>query len=666
MTTPLTLPDGFNPETAMIAKVTEYGRFHESRRAAHLAADLVANGTPEDLALAEKILEAVLRCQETDPNDPHVGNFYWMAEDSYVEDLNAVEFVLEALIPLLRRHGDRLPVDLRRRLLDAVRLGLDEIRRLDVHVAYTNITLLDVLNSCLGGELLQDRTIAERGYSKLQAWMHFTNAAGHPFEFNSPTYMSVNLRALKRLADHVDDEATRQRARAMSARLGLSVALHIHRRTGRWTAPHGRAYHPSVVCETPPEEGLLRGWIADGTVPAWIADVLDETQLPYQVVETVNRERAIVLTTYLADAYALGSTSGVMNPQADVCMVHYHRPGAERPGVLYTRYILDDKWFGDSYHATDRTKTRNLPDEGSFLGAQVRNRVLGVYAPLSFQSGKSAKATFIWTQAAHVDEIWIDEQRVDSLPADVPPGATVVVGSGEAYTALRPLTVTKLSRQAPVRLIEREGDLVLEIYNYQGPDKRFWELRSPGFFFQGRPICAFLLETAARSDYANGGAFAKTIASGDLEETLDPAFTDATDGERHYTVVYARDGEQLGLTLDVMQWRLLRRWTQDGELHFPMLDTESAKQNPTGRVAVDGAVLTSRPEPAWLWASPSRGKWVAGYLGVRPSDVTLQTPQGSVTVCGMDTGTICWDNGEVVLDAVGGEVVSSEANPESK
>src|SRR5690606_6556185 len=98
-----------------------------------------------------------------------------------------------------------------------------------------------------------DAEIAERGYRKLEAWMKFTNATGHPFEFNSPTYMSVNLRALKRLTDNIQDEDTRQRARAMSAKLGLSVALHVHRGTGRWAAPHGRAYHPSVICETPPE-----------------------------------------------------------------------------------------------------------------------------------------------------------------------------------------------------------------------------------------------------------------------------------------------------------------------------------------------------------------------------------------------------------------------------
>jgi hypothetical protein len=656
MTTPLPLPEDFNPSTHMIAKTTEFGLFHESRRAAHLAANLVANGAPADLELAEKVLAAVLRCQETDPRDPHVGNFYWMAEDTVVEDLNAVEFVLEALIPMMRQHADRLPIKLQQQVFNAIRLGLAEICRLDVHIAYTNITLLDILNSCLGGELLGDAEIAQRGYRKLEAWMNFTNATGHPFEFNSPTYMSVNLRALKRLTDHVQDEATRQRARAMSAKLGLSVALHIHGGTGRWAAPHGRAYHPSVICETPPEVELLRSWIADGTVPSWIADVLDVTDYPMTVIETVSQERAIVLTSYHTDDYAFGTTSSVYHPQADVCMVHYRRPGAARPGVLYTRYVLDDKWFGDSYHATDRTKTRNLPDEGSLYSVQAANRALCVYAPLNFQQGKSAKATFIWTQADHIDEIWIDDQRVDTLPSDVPAGATVVVGSGDAYTAVRPLTVTPLSRETPIRLIEKEGDLVLEIYNYKGPNKRFWELRSPGFFFQGHPICAFLIEVASRSDFGDGGAVAAAVNAGSIEESLTLPFTDASGGERQYKVTYERAGKTLGLAVDIMGWKLLRRWTQDNDLPFPMLEAPTAQQNASGRIAIGNALLTCLPEPAWLWACPERGRWVAGYLGSRPTDLRLQTPQGIVEVQQMGIGTLLWDNGEVVLDAVSGSI----------
>ena len=74
--TPLPLPDDFDPEANLLTKVTENGVFHESRRGARLAAQLVANGTAQDLALAEQVLDAVLRCQERHKEDPHDSCFW--------------------------------------------------------------------------------------------------------------------------------------------------------------------------------------------------------------------------------------------------------------------------------------------------------------------------------------------------------------------------------------------------------------------------------------------------------------------------------------------------------------------------------------------------------------------------------------------------------------
>ena len=144
MSQPLPLPENYDPQAHLPAKVTENGVFHETRAGAALAHRLVANGAAEDLALAEQVLDVVLGCQERRPDDPHCGNFTWMLEDDHVEDLNAVEFNLEHLIPLMLRYADRLSPAMRGRVLDAIRLGLEEIRRLDVSIAYTNICLLDV------------------------------------------------------------------------------------------------------------------------------------------------------------------------------------------------------------------------------------------------------------------------------------------------------------------------------------------------------------------------------------------------------------------------------------------------------------------------------------------------------------------------------------------
>ena len=182
MTEPLPLPPNFDPETYLISKVTENGVFHESRKGAALAERLVANGTPQDLALAEKVLDVVLSCQETREEARHYGNFMWMLEDDVVQDLNAVEFNLEHLIPMMLRYGARLSPAMQERVRRAIRLGLDEIRRLDVLVVYTNIALLDIFNTSVGGELLDEPEIARRGYRKLVKWMALTDQNGHTFE----------------------------------------------------------------------------------------------------------------------------------------------------------------------------------------------------------------------------------------------------------------------------------------------------------------------------------------------------------------------------------------------------------------------------------------------------------------------------------------------------
>ena len=130
MPEPMTLPDNYNPETHLLCKTTENGTFHESRGGAGFAKRLLANGHPDDVALAHKVLEATLACQETRANDPHHGNFFWMAEDDVVGDLNAVEFCLENLIPMMMDNADLLEEKMGDRVIAAIRLGLAEIERI--------------------------------------------------------------------------------------------------------------------------------------------------------------------------------------------------------------------------------------------------------------------------------------------------------------------------------------------------------------------------------------------------------------------------------------------------------------------------------------------------------------------------------------------------------
>ena len=654
VTLTLAVPDGFNPETNMISRTTESGTLHAVRESTGYAAGLLAKGTEADIERAVKVLDAVIQCQQRHPDDAHYGNFRWYREDEAVEDLNAVAFTLGTLIPMMRQHGDRLPADAQQRVLESIRLGLAETEKLDVVVAYTNIALMDIVNSCLGGELLQDPEITARGRRKLVQWMAFTDQFGIPFEYNSPTYTSVSLGVLDNLARNTKDRDTRIRARTAMARLGLSVALHIHQSTGRWAGPHSRCYQPDTICEGAPQVRGVNNWIKNGTLPYWLADAMKYRPQRMQVTESAHPERNMGITTYHSPSFALGvSANEGLGGQGNSLIAQFQRNDTDRPGVIYSRYLINDKWMGDFYHATDRTTSRNLMEEGRFFGVQQGNRAIGLYTPRRFQSGKSAKATLICTDRKAVDEIWVGTRRIDQLPVDVAPGETVVISSGKVLIGVRPLQRTELGNNSPIRLSEIGGDLVLEMYNYLGPKKVFWELQWPGGFFQGVPRAGFYIEMAERSDYRDAQEFGRVIASGTLRDIAAEPFTYAGEKERIWSVEYTRDAQTLGIEIDLMEWTLKRRWTERGEIGWPMLESPIARETRTGQVTVGDAALSSGPEASWLFSCPETKRWVAGYHGLTPAPLTLTVPGGRVELDAIETGIIVWDNGTVTIEAVG-------------
>jgi hypothetical protein len=204
-----------------------------------------------------------------------------------------------------------------------------------------------------------------------------------------------------------------------------------------------------------------------------------------------------------------------------------------------------------------------------------------------------------------------------------------------------------------VRLREIQGDLALEIYNYLGENKPFWEQGWPGAFYQGKPQCGFYLEMAERSEYPDGRAFGRAVAAGALQDLAEAPFVYTGEHPRRWQVSYERGGALLGLEIDLMEWKLLRRWTQDGELGMPMLQSPAACQSTDGEIRLGGAVLRwGSKSPAWLFASPVTGRWAAGYTGVEPAPLTLEVPGGRVAVEAMGAGTVVWDQGKVSVEAV--------------
>ena len=132
------------------------------------------------------------------------------------------------------------------------------------------------------------------------------------------------------------------------------------------------------------------------------------------------------------------------------------------PGCALHVDLTNDKWLGDFYHATDRTKSRNLIEEGQFYGVQSGPWAISLYTPprspgviSSARRAPSSRSGGWWTS------IWIGGWRMASLPAEAAPGEVIVVGSGSrrqtggAWIAILPLAHTDSGRDVRIRLVER-------------------------------------------------------------------------------------------------------------------------------------------------------------------------------------------------------------------
>ena len=100
------------------------------------------------------------------------------------------------------------------------------------------------------------------------------------------------------------------------------------------------------------------------------------------------------------------------------------------------------------------------------------------------------------------------------------------------------------------------------------------------------------------------------MAKGAPADETEAPFTYAGEGERLWTVSHDRDGEMVGIEVDLMAWQLKRRWMQDGDLGWPMLESPIAQETRGGHIELEGAALRRGEAAGWLFSSPETGRYV--------------------------------------------------------
>jgi len=647
----MNLPPDFDPTNNLIAHKEVNGTFHSVIASAALVESLVRDGTQASIDTAEKVISAVLACQITDPGDPHFGNFLWEKESEVVEDLNAVEFVLFRFIPLLIEFPDRLTSDTRNRMRISIRNGTKAIARIDVHLLYTNIVLKDICNSCLGGELLGDAEIAERGYLKMRRWFDRTRKSGIPTEYNSPPYTTLAIEVLGRLSSTTMHEETRVLTAVAAARIAISAGIRINPETRRWAGPFGRAYRDAVLAEGPSEIQQLQQLMQAGLAPEWITDVINHRELPQGVVETSDVDSHTVVSTYHSKSFSLGVASRELSTQSNRFIaaqsqafdLRYSVPKLGKIATMTTRYLHDDMWLGNYRVTPSRGWDHVFPEEGSFRGVQRGPTAIGVAMSRKLgaeQAHNRAYLAVVWTDAASVESIYVNGNLVTDRPLEISVESDICVVTETLMIGTRVLGRTTLGANAPIRLVEHDGMISLEIHNYLGPTKTFWELANPGAFFHGLPFCAFYTEVAERDQRETVEQFMTEFSSGISAVDLQESPGSGNANQRKLEARYSRLGQTLGIEVDLVTGELMRRFTEQGDMDLPKMTSSIALHSGSSPIIIGEARLDFGAGDAWLLSLPEQELWVAGIQGDKPTDVTLTTERGEQHFQGMTSGLI--------------------------
>lgn len=190
----------------------------------------------QDAVVAETLLRKLFSVQNMDSNSPDFGNIQWTLNNPQVKDANSIEFDMQAMGAIFGGYGRGLPPDFRKDAELHLHAALIALAHHRVPVSYTNIFLMNTLNTLELGEYLNDDVALARGRQQWAAWREYTAHYGI-HEFDSPTYYGVDMGDLVLGFRYVKDQLIHaQISDALIYFWKDIAALLPTRRASRWCA----------------------------------------------------------------------------------------------------------------------------------------------------------------------------------------------------------------------------------------------------------------------------------------------------------------------------------------------------------------------------------------------------------------------------------------------
>lgn len=369
---------------------------HSTRSAAKYSLALLQSREAKWIARFPKVWETLLPLQETDPYQATFGIWPWFCEEPLPQmappDWNWADFIGAQLAQILRDHREQIPAELFGRLQEALRRAAWSIFRRNVQPGYTNIALMGAVVTAAAGELLGEPMLLDYARSRLTTFAEHTKHHGDFNEYNSPTYTIVAVEELDRMLYLVRDETLRRLAEELRHHAWSVVAEHFHAPTGSWAGPNSRTYgdHLNPVAKrflaeyagatfTEAKNETLQGLLE---IEGLEADLFPRLPCPQSLrprfqetfrrpieirkrfIRAADDAFSIYGTTFLTDAFALGSVSrDIFWTQRRPLIAHW-KTGGQRPAVLRLRMLHDGMDFASGAIFTAQKENRILATAG--------------------------------------------------------------------------------------------------------------------------------------------------------------------------------------------------------------------------------------------------------------------------------------------------------------
>lgn len=230
----------------------EERHFHRVRESSWYALGLLMRQGPKDESRALRIIEQVLTRQFSAPGEPWDGTFHRAPEEPLPKagaqlwkdfDPNWRQFIGTTFALMLEQQSDRLPQDLRARMLEAIRRAVESELTVGRAESYhTNIRLMHgFLVGWAGKRLGRADWVTKSENFIADTCAEFAQHETFD-EYNSPTYYGVDFYGLALCRRYGATESIRTAATEMEAGLWRDVGRFYHAGLKNMCGPFDRAY----------------------------------------------------------------------------------------------------------------------------------------------------------------------------------------------------------------------------------------------------------------------------------------------------------------------------------------------------------------------------------------------------------------------------------------